>query len=165
MIFTFDRLFKDGAFTYSINQHHSNIQINLESEQFAAHHFEIQIGAAAGMTPLQFCIDGTDGRLEVANNPLKIHFESDGSGISKGITGEIYIGNSSFEISYCQAKGKGLFGGYSYYELINDGDVYKIYDVNQGAKKGRNFCIYLNDELVANATFTNLGPVGAVYTA
>ena len=164
MIFTIDRLLKDGAFTYEINKHHSNVQINLESEQFAAHHFEIQVGAEAGMTPLQFCIDGTDGRLEVANNPLKIKVESDNNGVSKGTVGEVYVGNTSFEIKYCQAKGKGLFGGYSYYELINDGDVYKIYDVNQGAKKGRNFCIYLNDVLVANAEFTNLGFVGAVYT-
>ena len=68
-----------------------------------------------------------------------------------------------FDIKYCQAKGKGLFGGYMYYEIENGSDTYKIYDVNQGTK-GRNFCIYLNEQLIAIAKFTHLGYSGAIYT-
>ena len=163
MIFTIDRLLDNDAYQYHINQHHSNIQINLESEFFMPHHFELQVGQEAGMTPLYFNLDGTESRLEVANNPFKLKPEPTVDGVTKCITGKAFIGNDAFDIKYCQAKGKGLFGGYMYYEIKNGSDTYKIYDVNQGSK-GRNFCIYLNERLIAIAKFTHLGYSGAIYT-
>lgn len=165
MIFTIDRLWQDGAFSYSINPHHSNADINLSSEQFMPDHFSLQVQMDAPTADLQFAINNTDCRLSIICNPFQLKRESTDKNTSKCTTGYVLIGNNEHDVQYCQVKGKGFLGlgGHFYYELVIDENVYKIYDANQGSK-GRNLCVYRNDLLVAVAQWTGLGSAGVVYT-
>lgn len=72
---------------------------------------------------------------------------SHGSSLKERLTFRVYDKDHEIgSIAGRTQKGKKLFGGYPYYEYIENGETYQVYEVGFGMK-GLYLCFYKNDSL------------------
>ena len=139
-------------FHYSASLSHLNKKIYLYSEQFDQCLISPQVANTNEINVLSFTLGDNTERIEYLNNPFTmLEQREQTSTLTKYPMAKAYVDNYVCEIFRCYEKYKGKLC-YWYFEMEVDGHSYKIYDSNHGYK-GRYFCIYMDDALVAIAVF------------
>lgn len=158
MIFTFYRTSNKSpdpdkrTFCYSTSLCHSNTKIFLHSDWFDKYLITPQIESINEVNTLYFVLGDRKERIEYMTNPfVMIADRETSSRITKYPMAKAYMNDSIYDIARYYEQYKGILC-YWYFEMQVDGHSYKIYDSNHGSK-GRYFCIYLDDVLIAIAVF------------